>query len=251
MSSALKSCVHPHLSFSEFLLTCYYRFVFGRDVPLAAELDARIASFERQHGRPDIPIAREAWEAQYAGTQSEVLVLSGIEEQTRFDVIAGYIKDLKPRASVLDVGCGKGLLLEKLRCTDYAKYLGIDISQTAIDQAARQATPKSGFAQADAQSYVPAAVYDVIVFNESLYYLENPLRQVERYAQSLGADGIFITSLVESSVRAVAISRWLKRHYLSIVDLKISENAKTWMIDVFAPTTSLRKSAGRGLRGVG
>lgn len=235
MSIALKTWIAPHLSVGELLLSGYYRFLFGRDVPLAAELGARIASLERYQRRRDIPISREAWEAQYARAKADSIDLNAIEEHTRYAVIAGFIKLLKPRAFVLDVGCAKGLLLENLDWTDYAKYVGIDISQMAIDEAAKIASRNHFFAQADAQTYKPAERFDVIVFNEVLYYFENPLREIERYENSLSGGGVFVTSLVEKSVRAVAISKWLKRRYVSLLGIKITGKTKSWMIDVFAP----------------
>jgi SAM-dependent methyltransferase len=232
MHTALKSLAHPQISLEEFLLAGYYRFFFGRNLRVAALLGARIALLERHQGRPDIPLAREAWEARYAAADLESA--PGFQEQARYEVIAGYVQRLKPGAAVLDVGCGKGLLLEKLACVRCSTYLGIDISQKAIDDAAAWGGADN-FAQADAQSFVSESRFDVIVFNEVLYHLEEPLRQVERYRLYLKSGGIFITSLLEQSARAVAISRWLRRHYETILALKMSGRSKTWMIDVFAP----------------
>ena len=236
MNTALKNRLVPHFSLNDLLVAGYYRFLFGRDLPLAVEVRAKIAALEKQQRRGDIPIAKEVWEAQYAG--AKWAYLADLEEQTRYDVIAGYIQLLKPGGSILDVGCGNGLLLGNLKVGDYSRYAGIDISQTAIDQAAASAHSRAWFMQADAQTYVPAERFDVIVFNEVLYYLNNPLREVERYESALNRHGLFITSLYGKSVRAVGISRWLKRRYSTLVDLKVTATSGAWIIDAFEAQSS-------------
>lgn len=53
--------------------------------------------------------------------------------------IDSFINDLTPRKeTILDVGCGPGLLLEYLRKRGFEDVLGIDISDHAIREAARR-----------------------------------------------------------------------------------------------------------------
>jgi hypothetical protein len=82
--------------------------------------------------------------------------------------------------------------------------------------------------------------FDAIIFNEVLYYFQDPVREVERYERALRWGGIFITSLYEKSRRAVAIGRALKRRYPMLADAGVTGHApdgssKSWRINVLMP----------------
>src|SRR6185295_18949070 len=55
--------------------------------------------------------------------------------QPRFEIIEA---GMKPGASVLDVGCGDGAMLEFLQTAKAVKALGIDISAEAVARACRR-----------------------------------------------------------------------------------------------------------------
>jgi SAM-dependent methyltransferase len=42
---------------------------------------------------------------------------------------------------------------------------------------------------------VPKNKFDVIIFNEVIYYLDDPLKELERYSEFLTKDGFFIISI--------------------------------------------------------
>jgi trans-aconitate methyltransferase len=77
-------------------------------------------------------------------------------------------------------------------------YVGIDLSDVAIDQAREPGLACSEFLVANATNFEPPHPFDVIVFNEILYYLEDPAEQVRRYAQYLAPAGIFVVSMYYS-----------------------------------------------------
>jgi SAM-dependent methyltransferase len=227
-------CEYANLSacWWQFAYATYYRFVFGKKVPFAHAWGQKIACLERQQRRGDIPLAQEAWEALHRTGQWRFL--HRLDELTRYSLIVGYIQFLKPGGCVLDVGCGEGILLEKLSSI-VSRYVGVDISQTAFQQAAKKADVRSCFVQAAAQDYVPTESFDAIIFNEVLYYFEQPLELVQRHESWLRSDGIFITSLYQKSARANAIRRRLKRRYKTIDEVSISRKSEVWTINVFAP----------------
>ena len=39
---------------------------------------------------------------------------------------------MAPHGDILDVGCGDGVLYQRLRCFGYGSYVGIDLSEVAI-----------------------------------------------------------------------------------------------------------------------
>src|ERR671915_311901 len=98
--------------FEHFLHASYYKYFFGKNGPVAAALGDKIARWERRKGRGDIPVPEAQWDSEYAAGDWDYL--SDLEQAARFSVIAGHIQVLKPGASILDVGCGKGTLRERL-----------------------------------------------------------------------------------------------------------------------------------------
>jgi 2-polyprenyl-3-methyl-5-hydroxy-6-metoxy-1,4-benzoquinol methylase len=219
--------------FQDLLYRSYYKYLFGKETLLSASIRDRIASWERLQNRRDVPVGEALWDAEYAaGVWDD---LSQLEELARFSVIAGHIQFLKPGAAVLDVGCGKGILHERLNPASYRRYVGIDFSQAAIARASQRANPQSVFLHADAEQYLPGEEFEVIVFSEVLYILSDPLAVMRRYETALKSGGIFIVSFYEKSIRALAVWRLLKERYNVVDDVRISTETDAWRITVFQP----------------
>ncbi|HEY2922456.1 MAG TPA: class I SAM-dependent methyltransferase [Candidatus Binatia bacterium] len=212
----------------------YYRTLFGLKITHAPALTRKLAALERQQGRGDAPVPREIWEAQYHDGQWAFL--EELEQVTRYSIIAGYIHALARKGALLDVGCGEGILLDRLGARDFSKYVGIDISQTAVELARKKRSGRSTFFQASAEHFVPAESFDAIIFNEVLYYFADPLAVAQRYSAWLRPRGLFISSLYMDSDRARATARLLKRAFQTIDEVKVTSNANTWQISAFAPS---------------
>ena len=207
----------------------YYKLLFGRRFPGSGRLAERVHAWETATGRGDAPAAKEVWEAQYGSGGWELM--RRLDELARYSVIAGYLHHLKPGGSVLDVGCGEGLLADHLRPFGYARYLGVDLSETAVRQAAGRADERTAFTAADAESYVPAERWDAIVFNESVYYFRDPLGTVRRYEGFLEDGGLFIVSTFRSRRADVIVKRLLERYRL-LEETAISNRKGTWVVRV-------------------
>jgi 2-polyprenyl-3-methyl-5-hydroxy-6-metoxy-1,4-benzoquinol methylase len=122
--------------------------------------------------------------------------LKRLYEIARFSLIVGYFEYFKGGGSILDVGCGVGILVERLGPHAYSQYVGLDLEGEPIRVASRNTDDKTVFRCADANTYTPAETYDAVVFSESLYYLADPLEVVHRYARCLKRDGVLIVSMV-------------------------------------------------------
>jgi hypothetical protein len=211
----------------------YYRAFFGLHIPFAPGLTHKLATLEPRQDRGDVSVPRQVWESQYrAGAWS---YLRELDQMTRYSVIAGFIQTLKRDGCLLDVGCGEGVLLDRLGGMPYSKFVGIDFSEEAIALALRKKHERGIFIQADAEDFIPDEKFDFIIFNEVLYYFSDPLAVLQKYCVWLRPGGLFITSLYAGSRRARAIGRLLKNAYASVQEVEITSNGERWSINVFSP----------------
>ncbi|MFY9822260.1 MAG: class I SAM-dependent methyltransferase [Thermoanaerobaculia bacterium] len=212
----------------------YYRLLFGRRFPFSERLAARVHAWELATGRGDAPVGKEVWEEQYRRGHWELM--RGLDEVARYSVIAGYLHRLKPGGSVLDVGSGEGLLLDHLAPYGTSRYHGIDLSEAAIAQAAPRANERATFAAADAETYVPQGRFDAVVFNECVYYFNDPVASVRRYEPYLAEGGCFVVSTFRSR-RADVIARRLGEVYTLLEETAITNRKGTWVVRIFRPTS--------------
>lgn len=176
---------------------------------------------------------RGDWEARYAS--GLLKKYRGLDEVARYGVIVGYCSYFKQPPAILDIGCGEGILQERLHHS-YERYVGIDYSDEAIRRASGKQDEKTVFIAADASSHSLDEGFDIIVFNECLYYLEDPLAIVRKYESTLQADGIFVVSMYEH-LKSHKIWEILDAHYAEVDDVRVVQEKKTtWTIKVFVPS---------------
>ncbi len=146
--------------------------------------------------RPEQRSTQE-WTAAY---QAGALGYYGrLDELARYSILLGYISwasaarsDHPP--SVLDVGCGTGLLRERLEGVPFSEYVGVDLSEAAIDAARSRAHPRSRFVVGDAAD-LDLGRFDVVVLNEILYYAADPAAFLRRMGAALEPDGLLLVSM--------------------------------------------------------
>jgi 2-polyprenyl-3-methyl-5-hydroxy-6-metoxy-1,4-benzoquinol methylase len=220
-------------------IKAYYAWGYARPFP-GKERAARLV--ERwEAGKGDVPKSPQAWDDQYASGGWSFL--SNLGEVAHYAVVVGYSNYVKPGGSVLDVGCGDGVLHDRFLATGYAHYTGVDISAVAIRTLTDRDLPDTDFVAMDADTFEPRRAYDVIVFNETITYFRDPDATLRRYAEFLADDGILIVSCHAESDRAHAILRTFMDQYAVLDSAVVSQGTASWRIAVFSAAALRRGSA--------
>ena len=200
----------------------FYRFIYLRENAFCQ----KIAPFiKRTHTQ-----SKEQWDCEYK--EGAWNVLYQLHEQAHYAASLFYVVHLRPMPSILDVGCGEGLFYRWLKPFGYSHYTGIDLSEVAIANCASYCDGKTNFTAANAEEYVPETIFDVILFNESLYYLDEPGKVMERYGTYLAEDGFFVVSLWRNA-RSEAIRRFLKSKFLLIDETIVTNSKGSWFCIAF------------------
>ncbi len=217
------------------LLAVYYRLLYGRRFPFSETLGRWVAAGERWVGRGDVPLAREDWEAQYRGGDWDFLEDAG--ELARYALIAAWLHRFCPGGSVLDVGCGEGVLLDHLAPFGRRRYTGIDLSEAAIDKGSGRVGDGVELVVADAETYdprsgAPEAGWDAVVLNECLYYFHDPITEARKYRDGLAEGGVLVVSMFRSW-RTDAILRRVEATWPAAASTRVSNPAGSWSLAVF------------------
>ena len=141
-------------------------------------------------------VPAQDWEAQYrAGAWK---YLDSEAEAGHYLAICELYQRYLPRGSILDIGCGSGTLyryLAERTGLPPSRYTGIDLAQEAVRQAAGR-FPDARFAQCDYSVDAPELRADCVIFNEILYYFDEPLAILNKsLRQNLASGGLLIVSM--------------------------------------------------------
>lgn len=165
----------------------------------------------------------------------------GVYESGRWDALdrkasADLLAAVRTHArggSILDLGCGTGLLASSLPAGSFRRYLGVDVSTEALARAQEKASDCVAFALGDIEKFDQEDKYDLIVFQESLMYV-NPLSRrhiLQKYASWLAPEGRFLVTVVQSA-RFASMLNMIREHYRIIEDRTL-ENSRHWQLLVF------------------
>lgn len=207
---------------------------------------AFIAAHRARNGRGR-PRSREEWNADYSRGRWDYL--EGLEERSRQMIVLGYVLGRAPRPRVLDVGCGTGGILGTASLFPIACYHGVDASDVAVGRARERFASTCRFPVtfevADFESFECDDLYDVIVFNESISYADDPVSVLARFQRALTPEGVFVVSLCynwwdEPMMRRITRARPV----LHSTDV-INEEGLTWQIRVLSGHGSSSFHSGR------
>jgi 2-polyprenyl-3-methyl-5-hydroxy-6-metoxy-1,4-benzoquinol methylase len=199
--------------------------------PSALPLTARLTRGVRRA----LGVDREKrWNTEYAEGGWDWL--RNLDELAHHCVLAGYVDYLKPGGSVLDVGCGEGVFQEQLRGAD-GRYMGVDFEEP-IKKAQHKVDELTRFVVGDMNEFTTTERFDVIVFNESIYYLHDTAAGLQRYEQFLNPDGIVLISM-HGKERNEAIWATIDARY-QVLDAVTMTNSRgiSWTTKALVPPGS-------------
>ncbi len=144
---------------------------------------------------------RRRWNKQYRKGRWESLK-SDLESHRYFQIIDFMKEHAVANPTILDLGCGDGVLNERMGDYQFDYFLGIDFSSVSIEKAKAKNLPKSEFESVDVIKFQPKRNYDVIIFNEVFYYIPDSekVRVMNLLFEHLNPNGIIITSIFREGV---------------------------------------------------
>jgi SAM-dependent methyltransferase len=141
------------------------------------------------------------WNRQYKQGRWEYLK-NNVEAPRYAKILESIKQDATAQPSVLDLGCGEGVLRLRLENETIGYFLGVDFSKVSIKTATKYNFKNSDFQVADLHYYKPPQEFDVIVFNEAFYYINDNVRAkvLNRILGKLKHGGILINSIYKEGV---------------------------------------------------
>ena len=177
----------------------------------------------------------DIWEREYR----EGYDLSQAAEDARYAVLASLIRRYEGTGPILDAGCGDGLLEARFRALSQTAVVGVDYSATAIRRACERAIPACEFICDDFRTLRRNLPFSVVVFNETLYYVEDYLEALAQMEHRLAGGGVIIVSMFRTLVTARMWRRIRKRHaVLQHVTLGDAGTGVKWDLSVLGSPTA-------------
>lgn len=115
------------------------------------------------------------------------------------------IKKLLPTGRVLEIGCGEGIVLQKLK--DLYDAFGIDFNEDAVKKAEAKGLKVYPMTVEDFSRQFPLIKFDAISFFHVLEHVENPMAFLENVRNLLNSNGLVFLSIPNPNRIRLALSR--------------------------------------------
>lgn len=172
------------------------------------------------------------WDHSYA----QGYLLDASSQDARYGALLALMQRYDRGETILDLGCGEGLLAQKFRKLGASPIVGIDYASEAIRLANAKHLPNCQFVCADYRKYPYQGPYGLIVLNESLYYLEDAVDTLEQLSRHLAAEGVLVISMFRTLVTR-RLWKALLPQYRSVQSVFVQDetHGRSWHIRVLQP----------------
>jgi 2-polyprenyl-6-hydroxyphenyl methylase/3-demethylubiquinone-9 3-methyltransferase len=134
------------------------------------------------------------------------------------------VRHLGGDPSLLDLGCGDGLLRQRLEGVPFSRYLGLDFARSAIERANRLADERTTFAVGSFPP--PGETYDIVICNENLECIPEPGVFLDQVRQHVTPGGHLLVSILRRPTH-FALHRLLDERF-ELVDALDVRNLTSW-----------------------
>lgn len=183
---------------------------------------------------------KKRWDKQYKN--GRWAAFKDERETNRYGTIIEFLKKYAPNnPSIFDIGCGDGVLNERIGEMPFSYFLGLDFSKESIKQANSKNFQNAEFISADIIGYVPERKFDAIIFNEAFYYIHETERQnvINNLMDHLTENGIVIVSIYREGNGCWHYfkedPRWKE---LNFVIVTTNEDLQYWKIGAYKKTSN-------------
>ena len=148
-----------------------------------------------QYGRYN-PNTEGYWDERYRSGSYQT------EEDWRYQALdEEIIKLISPESQILDVGCGTGRIMEKLRDQRKCSCVGIDISEVAISGIRAKGFGGFKCKLPELPCDLPHQHFDVCTIMETLEHLSSPEEVLQNLSKVLRDGGSFIISVPDDCMK--------------------------------------------------
>lgn len=141
-------------------------------------------------------VKKRLWDKEFSGTHWDFI------NDTKGDCVYLHLEKYLQGGSILDLGCGPGNTANELSFDSYRSYVGVDISEAALEKARKRSiqngrAEKNSFVCSDFLDYRPTEKFDVVLFRESMYHI--PLGKVQpvlaHFAKYMNDGGVVVVRM--------------------------------------------------------
>jgi 2-polyprenyl-3-methyl-5-hydroxy-6-metoxy-1,4-benzoquinol methylase len=185
---------------------------------------------------------KASWEREYQQGLWDRLSSDG--EFAHNLVVGGFIRRRAKPYRLLDVGCGSGVILRYLDLNMVTQYTGVDLAQAALDRIELK-RPQDRYVCSSLEEFNPVEKWDVILFNEVLYYTNDPVAHLRKFEKCLYSGGAFVVSMHKKHSPFAYNNRCIRRvcHYfrqaryslIEAVDVCKILSATHWQVFLVQP----------------
>lgn len=163
-----------------------------------------------------VTVNREYYERTTAGREEYWKKMAA--PRHRVEVMRQVLRELNP-GSVVDLGCGNGVLLKELRdVLPNAQWSGLDLSRPQVAENVRL-LPWATFRDGNLDQPFPSdfdwlGSFDVAIATEVLEHLDSPGTFIDNAARLLKPGGSVVLSTQSGPIRETELRVGHRRHYL-------------------------------------